>query len=301
MSRLVWLAASLFPTAAFAVVGGQDAAGGDWPDFVGVVGTSVGADPDCGGVLISPRWVLTSSVCGSSAVEVLAAMVDASTGQRIAVAQAHSHPNWLDSYDIGLLELAADAPSAGAQLALGCALDGFVDGSTVEVVGLGAIDQWGKSWPDTLQEAALNVVDHDCSTPASGCTEAVAPGGEFIAGGDGVGPCYGDSGSPAYLRTAHGDYVVGIDSRGVSGASVPCGDGAILARADAVHDWIETTSGLDLDEPDCEIQGDTDDTDDTDDGDDPDDDCGCSAGPVGGGLVFGLVALGLRRRRRTSS
>jgi secreted trypsin-like serine protease len=100
-------------------------------------------------------------------------------------------------------------------------------------------------------EAQVVVTDPDCLATERGCIEAVSPGGELGAGGDGTDTCYGDSGGPIFLNTDSGDYLVGITSRGWDDVTVDCGQGGIYVRPDAVLAWLEEAGGWDLAEPDC--------------------------------------------------
>jgi hypothetical protein len=86
-----------------------------------------------------------------------------------------------------------------------------------------------------------------------GCNGNVSPGGELGAGGDGIDTCYGDSGGPLYLLTPAGPFLAGLTSRAWDDVTVDCADGGIYVRPDAIMDWIEEVSGVDLPDASCNI------------------------------------------------
>ncbi|MEE2752275.1 MAG: trypsin-like serine protease, partial [Myxococcota bacterium] len=158
-----------------------------------------------------------------------------------------------NTYDLTLVELSEPAIAQPAPIARSCALEHLKDGATVELVGFGATDVWGTIATHVLMEARTTITDADCSRTDAGCHSRIQPGGEFIAGGDGVDTCTGDSGGPAFLWTPWGEAVLaGLTSRASSPAETPCGQGGIYVRADAIADWVEATSGVPLRDPDCD-------------------------------------------------
>ena len=228
------------------VVGGSNAPEGLWDDCAAVYfGNSVG----CTGTLIAPNVVLTASHCigGISKVKLGTTNYN-SGGEEIRVIREIGHPQHWSNYDVGVLVLERDATTVEPRpIAQGCILDQYLyDGADVAIVGYGAIDYWGNQYTPYLQEAYTTVADHDCSDISSGCYSAISPGGELGAGGSGVDSCYGDSGGPLYLITDRGNFLVGVTSRAYNYVSVPCRDGGIYVRADAVIDWIEGQTGVSI-------------------------------------------------------
>jgi len=55
--------------------------------------------------------------------------------------------------------------------------------------------------------------------------------------------CFGDSGGPFYVPTEHGDFLVGLVSRGRSDVERKCGDGGVYTMLSAYIPWIERTAG----------------------------------------------------------
>ncbi len=228
------------------VVGGSNATEGLWDDCAAVYfGNEVG----CTGTLIAPNLVLTAGHCIDRSISKvkLATTNYNQGGEEIRVIQAIGHPQHWSNYDIGVLVLEHDAQTEPRPIAQGCILDQYLyDGADVAIVGYGAIDYWGNQYTPWLQEAYTTVVDHDCSDISSGCYPAISPDGEIGAGGSGIDACYGDSGGPLYLITERGNFLVGATSRAFSYVQVPCRDGGIYVRADAVIDWIEGQTGVQI-------------------------------------------------------
>jgi secreted trypsin-like serine protease len=271
------------------VVGGTSVPAGEWPDAVAVLAS----DAMCTGTLIAPDVVLTAGHCiETHPVEVVVGSVELTKpgGMAIKVKSATAYPNWQNSYDVGVLVLDHAAPVAPRAIASACDVkEHLTAGAKVRVVGFGLTTKDGTGDNTRLHEAMLPVVDPMC-TQDSACEPAVAPGGEFTAGGDGVDACFGDSGGPIYLDTTSGPALVGVVSRGEAVIGEPCGGGGVYVRADAVASWIEKTTHRKLTRSTCDAPADG-------EGDGSDaaanEAGGCSAtrGVVGGGALLGLGIL----------
>lgn len=235
------------------IVGGSIAKAGDWPDVAGIAFRGK-YDIECTGVLVAPTVVLTAGHCadGITGVRLDSADYADGSGEYIQAKKVIEYPSSQRSYDITAIVLETPAKTAPRPIAMDCIADEYlVDGADATIAGYGAYDQWGSRYDSRLREADLSINDADCSTLADGCQRAVSPGGELSAGGDGTDTCYGDSGGPIYVRTPKGDFLAGITSRGYSWVDVPCRDGGIYVRPDAVIDWIEDETGVELPRPDC--------------------------------------------------
>lgn len=252
----LWAVAGTASASPAPVVGGQQAPLGAWQDTAGVVfNYGVG----CTGVLVAPTVVLTASHCldGARVRSVVLGTNDYASDDavNIRVAEQFQYPGWWSSYDIAVLVLEEPAPMYPRVIAQGCVNEQYLyDGAPVAIVGYGAHDERGYRYDSKLREAFTVVTDYDCTQVERGCTRSISPGGQIGAGGDGVDACFGDSGGPLYLQTEVGDYVVGLTETSWNDVpyNAPCREGGIYVRPDAVLQWLEDTSGVDLPEPTCE-------------------------------------------------
>jgi len=269
------------------VVGGTDVPAGKWPDAVAVIAPTAA----CTGTLIAPDVVLTAGHCiGVEPKLVVVDSIDYAKpgGEVIDVAKAVAYPSWQDHYDVGVLVLQHPASTPPRPIAAACTARDLAAGGTVEVVGFGLTTKSGTGDNSRLHQAMLAVTDPSC-TSAAGCAPAVAPGGEFAAGGHGTDACFGDSGGPVYLDGA----LIGVVSRGLDEDGAPCGGGGIYVRADAdkVVAWIEKTTGRKVQRASCgAADGETDEA--------SPDDGGCSAGGAESGALIAVMACFALARRR---
>jgi endonuclease G len=284
-----------------AIVGGETVPAGRWPDTVAVLGTS----GSCTGTLIAPDLVLTAGHCSNiNPVRVVANTTDYAQAQgiKVNVTRTTAYPNWQTMYDVAVIELAS--PISGIEprkLATSCTFKASVKSNVnVHLVGFGATNTEGTQANTQLREAMTAVIDPTCAASGMGCKPNVAPGGEFIAGGGGTADsCFGDSGGPVYLDTPNGAVLIGAVSRGVDGASTPCGGGGIYVRTDKIIDWIESTTHKTVAKDACD--GEAFAADNPADKEDVADEqtVGCNA-MGGSGLGAGLFVMAalLKRRRR---
>ena len=132
-------------------------------------------------------------------------MPSSSDGVRASVAMTMAHPDWQTSYDVSALVLSS--PIAGVKprkIGTTCTFHDFARSTQVHLVGYGATNSRGNAANTLLKQAVTEVTDPVC-IGGGGCKEAIAPGGEFIAGGSGqADSCFGDSGGPVYLDTPAG-------------------------------------------------------------------------------------------------
>jgi len=232
------------------VVGGSDAPAGKCPDVVGVIFDYGNFESlDCTGTLIAPDLVITAGHCNDSVlVKVVIGSISRSNyadAEVLDVAERIEYPNSGSSFDVTVLRLATPSTREPRTIATGWARFDIANGSNVALVGFGAVDAQGKQSVDALQEAMTTITDHDCSLSA-GCNSGARPAGELGAGGNGIDTCFGDSGGPAYLVTDYGTFLAGVTSRGYLDSSLPCSQGGIYARPDAIVEWIESMTGATL-------------------------------------------------------
>jgi MYXO-CTERM domain-containing protein len=291
------------------VIGGTAVPPGRWPDAVAVLG----AQGSCSGTLVAPDVVITAGHCAEvNPTQVIADTTNynAAGGKPATVKTITAYPSWQTSYDVSVIVLTA--PLAGVtprKLGTTCTFDGFAAGTMVHLVGFGLTDTAGQGNNTALNEAMAAVTDATCSG-GNGCVAAVAPGGEFVAGGSGTDSCFGDSGGPVYLDTPRGTVVIAAVSRGLDNSATPCGGGGIYVRTDKVVQWIETTTGKTVEQDTCITGpgggsgsgsgaggGDGSGTGDTGPSESSDVTGGCATSNGAGVGAFVLV-LGLVRRRR---
>ena len=274
------------------VVGGTTVPAHAYPDAVAVLA----ADAACTGTLIAPDLVLTAGHCiGVNPVEVIVDTIDYASagGEVIKVKSARAYPDWEKQYDVGIITLEHAAKATPRPIAAACTAKDLVNNATVRVVGFGLTTKTGTGDNSKLHTALLPVTDASCVDDPS-CQVAVAPDGEFTAGGQGTDACFGDSGGPIYIGIGSAASLIGVVSRGLALPGNPCGNGGVYVRADAVAAWIEKTTGEKLTRTTCEGAGDGEATAPAQGG-------GCDAGAGGAGLGALAIALGLARvRRRTA-
>ncbi len=279
------------------VVGGSIVPSGKWPDAVAVIGTK----GTCTGTLIAPTVVITAGHCAEiEAQQVIANTTDYANngGTHANIKSVTAYPDWEDTYDVSVIVLAT--PITGiAPRAVGtaCTFSAFAAASQVHLVGFGLTTEAGSGGNTKLHEAMASVRDPDCSKEI-GCAPAIAPGGEFVAGGDGTDSCFGDSGGPVYLDTAFGQVLIGAVSRGVDGSSSACGGGGIYVRTDKIVDWLEATAATTITKDDCAAQPSSDGSDSGSSSAGAGIDTGGCAASSPSLALAPFAALLLRRRRR---
>jgi secreted trypsin-like serine protease len=271
------------------VVGGTEAPPGAWPDVVAVLGER----GSCTGTLLAADLVLTAGHCiDARPVEVIIGTVDlaSNVGERRRVKWARAYPQWESAYDVGVVML--DNPVAARPRAVAHACTSgarWKPGLPLQLVGFGLTTAAAIDQNTRLHQAMIPLVDATCMHDPA-CAPAIAPGGEFTAGGGGVDACFGDSGGPVYVSTPGGPALIGVVSRGMSTAGDPCGGGGVYVRADKVVAWIEDVTGRKVQRASCDAPA-----------DDPGelDDAGCHAGgrELGGAFIaiFGALVAVTRR------
>jgi trypsin len=280
MSRLATLLATAalalgVSSPAQAVVGGSDAAPGEYPYVAHIV---IDRAFQCTGTLVTPRHVVTAAHCSSIAPGGIANVAIGQPGQLIELSigahktpsasllggyqsdgekhvasQVFVNPGWMGlgsvSHDAAVIEL--DTPSAKTPVQIASAGERslWTAGTLATIAGFGVTEADGDQ-PDVLQEARVPIVaDEDAAEAYPYLVEGVDPvfGGfeseTQVAAGfpqGGVDTCQGDSGGPLLVSAGSSMRLVGDTSYGV-GCAEPGFPGVYGRLADeTLREWVRS-------------------------------------------------------------
>ena len=194
------------------------------------------------GVLIAPRWVLTSARVGKALQEMKAPPALKFPGREMAVQSVFVHPVWrpgANSADIALVHL---AKYLGGVTPTALYRDADEGGRGVVIVGHGDTGHIGDkaTRQDHRKRGAINTVDRLAARTfillVKAGDDAADLQGAFTAG---------ESGAPAYLESKEKEiFVAGIASApqdtNADGA-IDAGDAQVFVRVSAFVPWIEET------------------------------------------------------------
>jgi secreted trypsin-like serine protease len=280
MSRLVASLATValglgVSSPAYAVVGGNDAAPGQYPYVAHIL---IDRSFQCTGTLVTPRHVVTAAHCASLAPGGIANVPIGQPGQLIELSiGAHKtpsasllggyqsggekhvagtvsvNPGWAGlgsvSHDAAIIKL--DTPSSKAPVKVASAAERslWTAGTLATIAGFGVTESDGEQ-PDVLQQARVPIVaDADAAEAYPYLVEGVDPlfGGfeskTQVAAGypqGGVDTCQGDSGGPLLVPAGSAMRLVGDTSYG-AGCAEPGFPGVYGRLADAtMREWIRS-------------------------------------------------------------
>ncbi len=228
------------------IVGGQDAAKGEFPFIVSLQDSS---GHFCGGSLIREDWVLTAGHCveGTSIDKVVIGLVnqdDMSGTEVMTVKKIIQHPqfsmNTVD-YDFALIQLNKKShfkpidPSK-TEMKMGASNQ---KAPLFTAAGWGTLQENSFSISNKLQKVEVPLVDSTvCKEVYKGFNEVTD---RMLCAGLDKGTkdsCQGDSGGPLILREASGTYsLVGLVSWGKGCAEAKAY--GVYSRISWAYDWIQ--------------------------------------------------------------
>jgi trypsin len=250
--------ATVAATPSSAVVGGSDAAPGEFPSVAEI---TFGAFA-CTGTLIDPTHVLSAGHCGSATGAVVASPVGWPTplidvrigsnksgeGEQVPVSSVTISPEYLgltSRNDLSILTLSSASTNAPTQVAAGSERSIWDPGTLATIAGWGVTEEDG-DLPDTLQKAQVPITtDEYCESAYSDEDGWDFDPETMVCAGypeGGVDTCYGDSGGPLFADTSGVRRVVGVTSWG-NGCAEPGYPGVYARVADTkLRTWVESVA-----------------------------------------------------------
>lgn len=214
------------------IYGGSEVPSCGWP-------TTVAMGKVCTGTLVHPELVVYAGHCGDNFQEVGFGESASDERRTASVEFCQIHPQTGEEFgrDFAFCKLSTpvtDIPIV--PILMGCEVDAVLqDGKPVTVVGFGKADNGASG------------IKREVVT-----THNDIRGDEAHLGGDGLGPCEGDSGGPIYVQLTDEDALAAVADNswrvyGVLSYYIDeCGIGAYASMMHVGIEWLESSSGLDL-------------------------------------------------------
>jgi len=232
------------------IVNGQDAAECDWTWQVALVKSSLFSKRVfCGGMLLSPEWVLTAAHCvKDTKFDVVAGEHNTKTrssqeqwrkASKLIRHMKYNANTW--DYDYAMVKL--DSPvELGACAGTICLPRGDVaPGSTCWITGWGS-EKVGGSLNTILQQAPVDIISNakcasDTDYDSCKITKNMICAQGSTSDGKTVDACTGDSGGPLVCQEGNTWTLHGVTSWG-AGCAKPTAPG-VWSNVNEARDWIE--------------------------------------------------------------
>jgi len=231
------------------IIGGVEAVVGRYPYQVSL---QLGGEPNCGGTLIAPTYVLTAAHCFGTFDKAVIGRHDFNDPTEIFeefdIVNLDVHPKYRvigSNYDFMVAELSS--PSSYAPITLDSGDEDVSEGVEVTVMGWGntVTDPNVFEGSDVLLEVQTDIVSNEnCNDDYFGpILRNPIKASMMCAAREGKDSCQGDSGGPLIKKgsNAADDIQVGVVSWGI-GCADPLYPG-VYARVECVYDWIQTAIG----------------------------------------------------------
>jgi len=230
------------------IVNGEDAKECQWKWQVGLKSSSSGR-PWCGGMLISPEWVLTAAHCltgePQGGIWVVAGEHNvrqrSGNEQTIRSSQWKNHPGYSrnNDFDIGLIKLSSPMQMNSCVGTVCLPTTDVAPGTSCIISGWGTLSSGGRS-PTILQQAEVTTLSNqECRNTGYSSrqiTDSMLCAQGRNSKGQITDACQGDSGGPLVCQNSGTWTVYGATSwgRGCAGARYP----GVWSRVHESLDWI---------------------------------------------------------------
>ena len=230
------------------IIGGAPTGEGDFPEccLVGEKRSNGSFFWNCTGVLIHPRAVLTAAHCFDEDMPNIVALRALSknhleNAQLIGIKNFRKHPQFRLSlgHDLAVLILRSESDVAPVLPADTTEVN---SAEQTTLVGFGK-DSFGVSGIQREVTVNIRFLRRDASDDLSRAESffGFESDFEFVAGGNGMATCKGDSGGPAYIDVEGRRKLAGITSRTV--ATGGCEAGGVYTRVDKNIGFISSVIG----------------------------------------------------------